>query len=205
MQTYTVSEEVLEVTNLDSETLIEAATTALTRPAESYWSDSDLWDTHTLMFSTPAWWITEDYIVDQANYRAVLKELSEKYPNDVEDATFGHWTYSTYQSIKVRVVDENRSITKAFAEAFEIATYLKEQHPVYDEELLSQLETEQMEEFLDSIIEDIEAERAEQDWTATAEWSDRFKDYISERAYREQDVVDEYIDAAKDFADNLPN
>ena len=201
--TITVSDEVLEVSSVDTAALISAATSALKRPSESHWSDEEMWVTHTMMFQTPAWWLTEDYIVDQANYRAVLRDLSENYPDDVSDSTFGHWTYSTYQAIKVRVLDENGGVTKAFADAYGTYLFIKEQYPVYDEELLSQMESEVFDEYLDGAISDIERERSEdEDWVALSQWREYFKSYVSEQVSWQLDgVKDDILKEAAAFAD----
>ena len=208
VETMTVSDDVLAEYDAGAEDLIQFAAEALKRPSESGWHDEDLWHTHTLMFSTPAWWLTEDYVLGQANYRAVLKDLTEEFPDDVTEATFGHWTYSTYQTIKVRVVDENGAITKAFAKAESIERSLAEQYPVYDEELLSQMESELLDEYLDDVIQDVERDKSnelEQDWVASDKWKDAFRQFIYEQASSIDGVWQEDIKKATAYADDEKN
>lgn len=119
--------------SVDYDTIIERADEALEHPADSAWSDGDLWNTHTMMFSTPDIELTDDYLEGWSNYRTILKALSEAYPDDVSDCTFGHWTYSRFMAIKIRVVDAEGVITPAFCEAVEIAYDLEHNNHLYDE------------------------------------------------------------------------
>jgi len=120
--------------SVDYETVIERAEQALEHPADSAWRDDELWNTHTMMFATPDIELTDDYAYDWSNYRAILKALSEAYPDDVSDCTFGHWTYSKFMAVKIRVVDAEGYITPAFAEAVEIAYDLEHNNHLYDED-----------------------------------------------------------------------
>lgn len=99
------------------EDLEGAAEEALVHPPDSAWRDEDLWNTHTLMFATPSPELTDDYLLDYANYRAALEYLTENYPGDVEEATFGHWTYSQFVALKVRVRGDDGEVTEAYAAA----------------------------------------------------------------------------------------
>ena len=57
------------------------------------WFDDEVWKTHTLMFVAPDISLTDDYLIDYSNYQVALDELKTAFPEDVEDASFGHWTY----------------------------------------------------------------------------------------------------------------
>ncbi len=115
------------------DTVIELAEEALQHPADSAWHDDELWSTHTMMFSTPDIELTDEYLEGWSNYRTILKALSEAYPDDVSDCTFGHWTYSRFMAVKIRVVDADGVITPAFCEAVEIAYDLEHNNHLYDE------------------------------------------------------------------------
>ena len=184
---------------LSDEDLVQAATDALKRPSESAWYDSDLFVTHTLMFSTPAWSLTDDYMVDQANYRAVLRDISEKYENDVEAATFGHWTYSRFEAIKVRVVDESGDITKAFAEMVSIVKHIAEQDPIYDEGLYYELESEVFDRNMDYLLSDIERDS---DTELSDKWRETFKSALREVSSSSDDISNDDIEWAKEIANS---
>lgn len=121
--------------------VIEAAADAVNTPSDSVWSDPELWNTHTLMFGTPDITLTDDYLIDYSNYRVAFAELDEAFPGDVEDASFGHWTYSRFVCVKVRVLDEAGDITGAFAMACDLAERIGE-YPILDEQHYFDLEYE---------------------------------------------------------------
>jgi hypothetical protein len=202
-----ITANVVELTD-DIDYLLTKANEALTRPAESGWNDEDLWQTHTLMFSTPAWHLTDDYVVSEANYRALLRDFSEKYPEDVSDASFGHWTYASYNCLKVRVIDEKGFVTKAFAELVKIGREIEEEYPLYDEMMHSEVETEKFDSYLEWLLgevhRDIERYRDEnKPDTAPSgdEWDERFKDFIY-RSEHDEDVSDEIVKQAVAYADS---
>ena len=128
--------------SVDYDTILERAEEALEHPADSAWRDDELWNTHTMMFATPDIELTDDYLEDWSNYRSILKALSDAYPGDVEDATFGHWTYSRFMAVKIRVVDADGYITPAFCEAVEIAYDLEHNNYLYDEDDYMELRDE---------------------------------------------------------------
>jgi hypothetical protein len=125
----------------DVDRLIDLAHDALQHPSDSAWRDGDLWDTHTLMFATPDPELTDEYLSDYSNYRSVLRDLQKAYPDDVEDASFGHWTYSRFVAIKIRVIDDEGYLTPAFIEAIAITDDFEHNH-LYDEGDYMELETE---------------------------------------------------------------
>ena len=135
------AQEIIDLERLDVDGLVQAAGQALERPSDSGWWDEELWNTHTLLFGTPDWELTEDYLWDYSNYRRILEDLQAKFPDDVEDAAFGHWTYSRFVAVKVRVLDEDGNITGAFAKAYAIGKEL-EDYPIYDEQDVLGLENE---------------------------------------------------------------
>lgn len=131
---------------VDVDTVLEHAEGALEHPSDSAWRDDELWSTHTLMFSTPDIALTDDYLGDWSNYRTALRLLSEAYPDDVEDATFGHWTYSRFMAVKVRV-HRDGVITPAFCEAVGLVEGLKD-YGLIDEDDYSELRQEVSEQYL---------------------------------------------------------
>lgn len=133
--------------------LIEFAENALETPSDSGWFDEELWKTHTLVLGTPDISLTDDYLVGWSNYRSILRDLSEEFPGDVENAEFGHWTYSKFKAIKIRVVDDMGWLTDAFVKLFEIVEDLK-QTALYDEDDFSELEEERRTELLTEIADD---------------------------------------------------
>lgn len=134
------------------EELEEAAQDALEYPADSFWRDDELWNTHTLVFSTPSPELTDEYVLGYANYRAALEYLTEHYPGDAEEATFGHWTYSQFVAVKVRVRGDDGELTEAYAAAMTLAKQAEDYA------------------ILDEVIFDQERERVE--LAAIAHWAD---------------------------------
>lgn len=129
------------------EELEDLADSLLEHPSDSLWRDEELWHTHTLLFGTPDPTLTDDYLGDYANYRYALAQLEDNYKGDVEEATFGHWTYSRFVAIKVRVRDEEGELTEAFIEAITLWQLAQEEGVLdwdtYSEEL-SRVESEQV-------------------------------------------------------------
>lgn len=111
---------------------------SLERPGEAAFWDEELYVTHTLAMHTPAWHLTDEYIIDQVNYRVALEELSEV---GAEAATVGHWTYSQFECIKVPMLTEDGAITAAAVGLWNIQMRLKDFH-VLDEQLWCELEWE---------------------------------------------------------------
>lgn len=120
--------------------VVKAAEEALARPSNSVWHDDRIWHTHTLMFSyAPA----AGEIIDESNYRTILAELQAEFPgvDRVDTGGFGHWTYSHFDTIIVRVLDKRGRITPEFCRAAEITHALLD-YPVFDESDYSSLEME---------------------------------------------------------------
>jgi len=132
--------------------VIEYAEGLLEHPADSAWRDRELWDTHTLMFAAPDIALTDDYLGDYSNYRSALRMLSEAYPEDVEDASFGHWTYSRFVAVKIRV-HRDGVITPAFTEAVGLIEAL-EDYALIDEDDYCELRDEVSEQYLKQYAEE---------------------------------------------------
>lgn len=157
----------------DAETILKYAQDALTRPSDSYWQDDSLWETHTLAFSSAP---DSDDTVAQSNYRTILEDLGSAYsrcPDAVEASGFGHWTYSHYDAIRIRVTYANGEIHPAFADAVAIAEALKG-YPLYSDEDHSNLEWDLWEKYLEDEIgyrfdseyrSDNLSEISDEDWT----------------------------------------
>jgi hypothetical protein len=140
--------------SVDYDTILERASEALEHPADSAWSDDELWKTHTMLFATPDIELTDDYLADWSNYRTILKALKDAYPDDVEDSSFGHWTYSRFCAVKVRVVNKKGHVTPAFCEAMEIAHDLEHNNHLYDESDYMELLTEAEERVVETFATD---------------------------------------------------
>ena len=139
--------------HVGEEAILRMATEALERPSDAGFWDESLYVTHTLMFHTPDWSLTNDYIAGEANYRTALAELTATYPHDVEDASVGHWTYSRYSCIKVRVLTEGGNVTPAFVAASLMAIYIRDEYPILDDSLFSELECEVWDAGVDDAID----------------------------------------------------
>lgn len=154
---------------VDDDILTSFVREALERPSEAGFWDDELYVTHTLAFHTPAWHLTDDYIIDQANYRDALDLLE---PYGAEAATIGHWTYSTFECIKVPMLTEAGEITAAAVALWELVTRLQD-YPLINDETYSELETEVNIEAMKQAIEWEERQRE-------VEFSDYQKQKIEE-------------------------
>lgn len=140
---------------VDDEVLEAFVRESLERPSEAGFWDEELYVTHTLAMHTPAWHLTDEYIIDQANYRVALEELSEL---GAEAATVGHWTYSTVECIKVPMLTKKGKITAAAVALWGIQMRLQDDH-VLDEQLWSELEWEVNERAMTDALEWEERQR----------------------------------------------
>lgn len=126
----------------DDETLIKLALEALERPSDSIWFDPELWDTHTTLFHHAP---DSDDTIAESNHRSILRDLSSAYarfPGAISEDSFGHWTYSRFNTIKIRVLYSNGEIHPAFTDAITIAIALRDNYPLYDDSDYSELESE---------------------------------------------------------------
>ena len=140
---------------VDNYALEEFVRESLERPSDAGFWDEELYVTHTLAMHTPAWHLTDDYIIEQANYRVALEELSEV---GAEAATVGHWTYSQFECIKVPMLTEDGAITAAAVALWNIHMRLQD-YPVLDEQLWSELEWEVSERAMTDAMEWEERQR----------------------------------------------
>lgn len=140
---------------VDDDTIATFVREALEEPRDAYFRDDELYVTHTLAFHTPAWHLTDDDILGQANYRAALDILE---PLGAEPATVGHWTYSQFQCIKVPMLDEDGAITAAAVALWDLANS-DENYGVLDEDLYWELQSEVNDRAMNDAIDWFERER----------------------------------------------
>ena len=162
---------------VDDSELEEFVRESLERPSDAGFWDEELYVTHTLAMHTPAWHLTDEYIIDQANYRAALEILE---PYGAEAATVGHWTYSQFECIKVPILTEDDEITAAAVALWDLVTRLQDD-PVLDEQLWSELEWEVNESAMTDAIEWEERQR-------DIEISDEQKSKIAELYWEQRGV-----------------
>lgn len=124
--------------SIDWDELEKFISDLLSKPGDAAFWDDELFVTHGLVFHTPDWELTDDYVLDQANYRAALEILK---PYGAEAATVGHWTYSAYQCIKVPILSKSGGVTRAALELWELIQGMDD-YPVIDEGIWSELELE---------------------------------------------------------------
>ncbi len=141
--------------DVDDSVLEEFVRESLERPSDAGFWDEELYVTHTLAMHTPAWHLTNEYIIGQANYRAAL-ELLEPY--GAEAATVGHWTYSTFECIKVPMLTEAGEITAGAVALWDLVMGLQD-YPVLDEQLWNELEWEVNERAMTDALEWEERQR----------------------------------------------
>lgn len=181
--------------DVDLAELKEFVKDSLERPGEAAFWDEDLYVTHTLAFHTPDWDLTDDYIIEQANYRAALEILE---PLGAEAATVGHWTYSRFECIKVPMLTKKGKITAAAVALWELVRRI-EDYPVLDEELWSELEWEVNERAMTDALEweerqrDIEISDDEKAKISELYW-ERWNGY-HEAGYVDDDEFQPIVDA----------
>lgn len=173
--------------SLDDEYLLKMAAIALDRPDNYYGGDERVYSTHTHMFASAP---DSDDLVSQSNYRTILPALLGAYPRHgmIEDSGFGHWTYSHYDSILIKVIYSNGEITPAFADALAIAYALDHDYPLYDESDYSDLEMSVWDETINQEI-GFQSRHDE-----SGEWSESFKDLVKEYLYGESAELIGYHD-----------
>ena len=178
----------------DYDAIISAAIDALTRPSDSAWYDEEMFTTHTLMFSTPDPKLTDDYMVDASNHETVGRDLSAEYPRAVDTgATFGHWTYSRFIAIKVRVIDSKGNIHPAFVDAYAIALKLRDDYPLWDDEDYSERQWQLWQSTVAEAISDAKRDDDEYPYRAHGAYADMVTEYLNENygsGYWEEGWID---------------
>jgi hypothetical protein len=161
--------------DIDDATLIKAATEALTHPDDyGYYGDLD-------MFGSWGFTISQHRgsdVLGRSNYQCVLRDLRAFVescgcdPDDyVDEVRSSHWAVGWTEQIAVRVlIDpdgeiERSNITGAFRWVADVASYLAEQYPIYDESDYSDLEYEEALDLVEQSLADIrnDAENAVDD------------------------------------------
>jgi hypothetical protein len=136
----------------DDDTLVRAATEALTRPDSYFTSDDNLFWTHGITLGTHR----DDDTMGVSNYACVTRDMTEVFPADVYEQHFSHWAVGYGQSLVVRVLRdadddiEPGNITAAFAAITSIATWLRDDYPLYDESDYSEREYAESQETFDA-------------------------------------------------------
>jgi hypothetical protein len=126
--------DTLFVDDIGDDKLIEMAHQALERPSDSAWWDKQMYVTHTTMFATVDPDLSDEDLRGLSNLKAVGRDLTEAWPKAVEESSFGHWTYSRFLCLKVRVIRRSGEIHPAFAAACAIALNIVQRNPLYDDE-----------------------------------------------------------------------
>lgn len=75
----------------------------------------------------------------KSNYESILRDLMENDSDNVEDTTLGHWTYSYFRILVVKLYDSEGRPTPAAIHADDILGEL-EQYGIWDDEDLSERE-----------------------------------------------------------------
>ena len=148
------------MTDLSNDELLAAAKEALTRPRDfGYHGNLPLFESWGLSFSQTR----DSDTVDRSNYRRIFEDLkvvaAEESRNGdedeyVQDFRSSHWMNGWMEQIAIRVLrDEDGpvevgNLTATFVKATEIA-YALQDYPIYDEEDLSSLESDEDDERFD--------------------------------------------------------
>lgn len=173
--------------SLSDDYILDMARQALTRPSDSYWHDDRIWNTHTFMFASAP---DSDDLVSKSNYRRILEDMLTAYPRNgmIEASGFGHWTYSHFDAVLVRVTYANGEVTPAFADALAIAYALEHSYPVYVDDDYSELESAEWDRAIEDAI----------DWVSkqddAGEWDQTFKESVLDYLYSENAELIGYHD-----------
>lgn len=109
----------------------------LRSPDVAYHGDLPLGESWALTFGHSR----DSDLLEESNWETILKDLEERFPNDVEAIRFGHWAVGWVEELAVRVLGKNGRVTKAALAALEWKEKL-ENYPVADEEDFSKREYE---------------------------------------------------------------
>lgn len=126
----------------DDDTLIKAATEALTRPDSYATSDDQLFWTHGLTFGQHR----DSDVLARSNYERISADMRAAFPGDIDVQHFSHWAVGYGETLVVRVLrdpDDDitpENITGAFIVITAIADGLRSDYPVYDDSHYSRLE-----------------------------------------------------------------
>jgi hypothetical protein len=134
----------------DDNTLVKAATEALTRPGSYMTSDDRLFWSHGLTFGQHR----DSDVLDRSNYERISEDMRAEFPGDIDVQYFSHWAVGYGETLVVRVLRDPEdditpeNITGAFMVITAITDGLRCDYPVYDDSHYSQLEyDEQREEY----------------------------------------------------------
>lgn len=132
----------------DDDTLVRAATQALTRPDSYGTSDDNLFWTHGITIGTHR----DDDLMGASNYARISEDMMAVFSDaDVYVQYFSHWAVGYGESLIVRVLRDADdditpdNITAAFAAITAIVTGLLD-YPLYDDSDYSEREYEQSKE-----------------------------------------------------------
>lgn len=129
--------------------LEKAEQEAMVRPEPCYMRDERLYTTHGPVIS---WAERGGEEIPESNYLLVTAHLSEiAGPDDrmVIDGTFSDWAVGSLRMTFVQVRDDAGEFTRVWKEAVAIALYLRDVHPVFDDDDVSQREWESWTKFVD--------------------------------------------------------
>jgi hypothetical protein len=163
--------------NVSQDDIIEMAELALTRPSDAAFWDSDLYSTHTLgMYWAP----DSDDLIAESNYNVALNELQSAFPGEsrIAPASVGHWTYSSFNCIKVRVIDKRNRITPEFV-AFALMAISLRDYPLLNDEDYSNREYELWQNSVTEAISDYEHNIANE-FDNAREFTDSEREYVIE-------------------------
>lgn len=141
---------------LNDDEIVREARKILEQPSDSAWFDSELWETHVTAFAYTE--LSGTDVMGESNHYAALERLenvARAYRGDdvemaerVERSSFGHWTYSRFECLKVRVLDlvyeggyddnegwteDQYEVTPEFVELLAMREELRE-YPLLDED-----------------------------------------------------------------------
>ena len=143
----------------DDETVMRAASEALTQPADSWFGNDDLFVTWGLTIGRTR----DSDLREVSNYERVSEDMRRVFPADTDFVHSSHWAYGWADQLQVRVLEPwadpyaftARDVTRAFRVITSIASGLREQYPVYDDRDLSDRESEAEDEARSESWEDV--------------------------------------------------
>lgn len=168
--------------------------------------DRKIETTHVMAFSH-AWTLSSDEtsLLHAVNQFAAKMELEDQKA-DFDETTFGHWTYSSYDTLAIRVLSDDQTTVEVGAAVLADLQNKLEDYPVLDDELYSIAESNVNDYTMIDLIDDLETtpeikHRTFQDW----------RDYSFEPEYdvepstnklQDEDTKENWDDL-KEWANNL--
>lgn len=161
--------------------------------ADDLFTTEEGWDASPMWLATPFSHTRDSELLEECNWEVLSEELSEKFPNTVQEMRFGHWGYGWYERIYVR-----RDDALALKAVQDFVNALSG-YPILDEERYDKARSEKYNEWLSSQLGGYPGENDD-------DYRDKVREYLRETydvIYTDEDDVTQ--DMIKDAIRTVPH